>query len=548
MFPRRFLLPVVVAGSALIGLSALTHAAEPWRSALYPKDWKPGFADAGGRVLHDFSYAGYRSGGVPIPDVQGPVLDVTKAPFLADATGKEDATAAIQAALDQAGAKGGGVVFLPAGTYRIQPAADQKAALMLRHSGVVLRGAGADKTFLFNDTYQMREKSVISIRAEQPTDWHDEKGVAKSPIVGDLPNMATVIPVEDVSHFSVGDPVILRADHTQRFIDEHGMTGKWKPAGSWSPNRTLMFPRRVVAVDPATNKLTIDVPTRYPMKSADMARVCKVNGTELKEVGLEDFSIGMKEHPGEGWGEDDYKTAGTGAYDAYLSRAIGFGFAENCWIRRVNSYSPAGNVKGFHTLSNGIGIYRSRFVTIEDCDWRLPQSRGGGGNGYHYTLMGSDCLVRNCHAERGRHNYDIGTMPATGNAIVDCTSKDGAHASDFHMYLSPANLFDNTTCDGDFLEARANRPWGVPQHGLTTTQSVFWNTNGLRYSAERAVLVQSQQYGDGYVIGTRGPASKVDSNDFVEGVGESATLEPQSLYADQLARRLAAKKVPASGK
>lgn len=533
---------IAMAAAHFIGNPSLAPAAEPWRSALYPADWKPGFKDDQGRFLHDFSYAGYRAGEVPIPDVQGPVLDVTKEPFLADATGTQDATSAIQAALDQAGAQGGGVVFLPAGTYRIQPQADQKAALMLRHSGVVLRGAGTDKTFLFNDSYLMREKSVISIRAEEPSDWHNEKGVAKSPIVGDLPNMATRIPVEDASLFSVGDLVVLRADHTQRFIDEHGMTGKWKPGGAWSPNRTLMFCRRIVAVDPAANTLTIDVPTRYPMVAADLARVCKVNGTELKEVGLEDFSIGMKEHPGEGWGEMDYKTEGTGAYDANLSRAIGLGFAENCWVRRVNSYCPPGNGKGFHTLSNGITIYRSRFVTVEDCDWRLPQSKTGGGNGYHYTLMGSDGLVRNCHAERGRHNYDIGTLPATGNAIVDCTSKDGAHASDFHMYLSPANLFDNTTCDGDFLEARAYRPWGVPQHGLTTTQSVFWNTNGLRYSAERAVLVQSQQFGHGYVIGTRGPASKVESDDFVEGVGESETLVPQSLYADQLARRMAGKK------
>lgn len=533
---------------SFIGIPAVANAGEPWRSTLYPVDWKPGFTDSQGRFLHDFSYAGYRSGEAPLPDVAGPILDVTKAPFLADATGKVDSTAAIQAALDQAGSSGGGVVFLPAGTFRIQPPADRKAALQLRHSGVVLRGAGADKTFLFNDTYKMREKAVISIRADEPADWHDEKGVAKSPIVGDLPNMATVIPVEDASKFSVGDLVILRADHTQRFIDEHGMTGKWKPGGSWSPNRTLMFPRRIVAVDSSTNTLTIDVPTRYPMKAGDLARVCKLNGTELKEVGLEDFSIGMMEHPGEGWAELDYKTEGTGAYDAYLSRAIGFGFAEDCWIRRVKTFCPEGNVKGFHTLSNGINLYRSRSVTVEDCDFRLAQSRGGGGNGYHYMLMGSDCLIRKCHAERGRHNYDIGSMPATGNAIVDCTAKDGSLASDFHMYLSPANLFDNTTCDGDFLEARAYRPWGFPQHGLTTTQSVFWNTNGLRYSGERQVLVQSQQYGDGYVIGTRGPASKVESDDFVEGVGISETLEPQSLYADQLSRRLGSKKTAQGSK
>jgi hypothetical protein len=51
--------------------------------------------------------------------------------------------------------------------------------------------------------------------------------------------------------------------------------------------------------------------------------------------------------------------------------------------------------------------------------------------------------------------------------------------------------------------------------------------------------VYSHQFGDGYVIGTSGPAAKVDSSDFVEGEGRGADLVPRSLYFDQLARRRA---------
>lgn len=542
MFLRHFLAVVFLVPASLAGPFFSSRAAEPWRSALYPKDWTPGFSDSQGRFLHDFSYAGYHLGEAPIPDVRGPVLDVTRAPFNADAGGKSDATASIQAALDQAGNEGGGVVFLPAGTYRIQPPADQSAALKFRHSGVVLRGAGPDKTFLYNDTYLMREKTVISVRAETPADWHDEQGAVQTPITSSLPNRSAVVPVADASLFSPGDLVILRADHTQRFIDEHGMTGKWKPAGPSSINRTLIFCRRVLAVDKDAKTLTIDIPTRYPMDIGDLPRICRVKGTELKEVGIEDLSIGMMEHPGEGWDELDYQKEGTVGYDAHNSRAISLGFVENCWIRRVHSYSPQENTKGYHILSNSINLYRSRLVTVVDCDFRRAQYKGGGGNGYHYTLNGSDCLVRNCRGETGRHNFDIGTMAATGNAIVDCINKNASLASDFHMFLSPANLFDSTTCDGSFLEARAYRPWGGnPPHGLTTTQSVFWNTNGLSYPPKITFIVESHQYGDGYVIGTRGPAHDISSDDFVEGVGQGETLEPQSLYADQLARRLAAK-------
>jgi hypothetical protein len=41
-------------------------------------------------------------------------------PFHADRTGEDDATAPIQRALDAVGAAGGGVVFLPAGRYRVE--------------------------------------------------------------------------------------------------------------------------------------------------------------------------------------------------------------------------------------------------------------------------------------------------------------------------------------------------------------------------------------------------------------------------------------------
>ena len=90
-----------------------------WRSSLYPTDWKPGYADSKGRFLHDFSHAGYRGGGVPVPQMEENIVDISLPPFSADPTGTSDVTALIQQALDQVGAAGGGVVYLPAGTYKI---------------------------------------------------------------------------------------------------------------------------------------------------------------------------------------------------------------------------------------------------------------------------------------------------------------------------------------------------------------------------------------------------------------------------------------------
>ena len=541
--------PLAMAATAALLIPNALSGAE-WRSTLYPADWKPGFADAQGHTLQDFSYAGYHRGEADIPQRTGEVIDVTKAPYLADASGKTNATAAIQGALDAAAAKSdGAIVYLPAGAYRIAPPEGQKVALRVEGDNLVLRGAGADKTFLFNDSFQMREKIVLEVSAKSPAWWFSDKGVKAAAATRDLASGSTVLPIADSKIFAIGDQVIVRNDPTENFIAALGMTGKWTTENL--KNRGLVFCRRITAVDVANGTVTIDVPTRYELKQSDNARVLKLPGKQITEVGLEDFSIGMVQHPdGPGWGEEDYGKEGTAAYDVHQSHAIVFTSAENCWMRRVHSYAPEGNSPDVHFLSNGVKFERSRLCTFIDCDFRHTQYKGGGGNGYLYTLHGNDCLIRDSRAEDGRHNFDFGTMAATGNVIYHCTGKDGRLASDYHMYFSVSNLIDNHTCDGDFLEAKYRPYGGSVVHGVTTSESVYWNTNGLNYIKSPfefegklhdrpQLLIESAQFGHGYVIGTRGPANKVKTTDnFQEGIGQGDTLVPPSLYLDQLARRL----------
>ncbi|RME00028.1 MAG: hypothetical protein D6812_10445, partial [Deltaproteobacteria bacterium] len=77
--------------------------------------------------------------------------------------------------------------------------------------------------------------------------------------------------------------------------------------------------------------------------------------------------------------------------------------------------------------------------------------------------------------------------------------------------------------------------------GHTVTQSVYWNTSG-------GGEILSWQYGWGYVIGTTdmavvtllGPPRSAGTApaDYVEGENRGATLDPPSLFEDQLQRRL----------
>jgi len=289
---------LVLAMVMLITLSSLATA--QWRSSLYPEDWTPGYRDQEGRFLHDFSYAGYHMGEVNIPtDPCGAVIDVTQAPYRADHTGVLNATAAIQAAIDAAGAAGGGIVYLPPGTYRIKPPSGADHALSISRSGVVLRGAGPAETFLFNDETYMRYKSVIRVAPSGWTGWHAPVPNTVVKIARDVGYPTHVIPVVSTMtqdgrfpkpRFQKGDWVVLRAECTEDFIAEHGMSGLW--------NASLMgvtLYRRVTAVDTNDNTITVDIPTRYYLKTRDNARVYQVP-PHLEEVGVEGLSIGMREN------------------------------------------------------------------------------------------------------------------------------------------------------------------------------------------------------------------------------------------------------------
>lgn len=78
------------------------------------------------------------------PGTGGPIalysvaINVKKAPYLAKGDGRADDTAALQKAIDDCPA--GKAVFLPEGTYRTT------AELRIKGKGIVLRGAGPNKT------------------------------------------------------------------------------------------------------------------------------------------------------------------------------------------------------------------------------------------------------------------------------------------------------------------------------------------------------------------------------------------------------------------
>jgi len=169
--------------------------------------------------------------------------------------------------------------------------------------------------------------------------------------------------------------------------------------------------------------------------------------------------------------------------------------------------------------------------------------------------------VANCVAEFSRHGFVVSHSGSTGNVFLRCEdrttgraigsgnggySTGGGDGSDNHMHFSHSNLWDQCRAVNSFYEAIFRTSGG---HGLSTAHSVYWNISGLGTTfPDKLVATEQGRYG--YVIGTSGIAHQVLAKnpakhntgpaDHIEGEGLGGTLDPPSLYQDQLARRLGA--------
>jgi hypothetical protein len=546
---KYFVITILMAGSYV------AHS-QTWRSAYYPTTWtnpvtKNFYTDA---FLQDYSFAGYHRGEIAIPSPSSKIFDVTKAPYSADKTGIKDATTAIQNAINDAQTNNGGIVYLPAGTYSVNPGSSSYC-LHITSSNIVLKGDGKSKTFILNTSYSMNSKSIISVSGS--ANWTTIP-TSKALLTADIMNPVSVLPIDNPSLFKVGDLIVVRNEINDAWITEH-KEPDWLGYGSNFGG--LMYCRYITAIDLTKKTITIDVPVRYALKTRDNSCVYKISGM-ISEVGLQDFSIGNKQHPGTtGWAEDDYTTTGTSAYDCSFSYVIKYNKTINSWMKNISTYKPSTNTTGAHMLSNGILVSYCKNVTIDSCSMSYAQYGGGGGNGYAYRVNSNEVLISNSTASYIRHGFVFSNMCCSGNVFHKCKDiKTGFQCgntgamttsgwgSDHHMHFSQSNLIDECYSENSAYCAFYRPYGGAPLHDLTATHTTYWNISS---GGTKGFCVWTQQSRYGYAIGTSGTSSavytkenstgsavKTDPVDIVEGQGNGATLQPQSLYLDQLSKRL----------
>ena len=513
----------------------------PWRSALYPEDWQPDPA-ALGPSLDDYSYAGYALGArEPGAPTDAPHFAVADFGLALDGSGlpdpTSDSTAPIQAAIDAATAAGGGIVDFAPGAYRIDD------RLFVRGSGVVLRGAADGSSRLrFTRTDGMNFAAHLTVGAAPRLGSHlplTEEALARG-------NEVTIAPTDSLA---LGDSVVIGQTITNAYIADHDMTGTWIAFnGSWQPfawRRITALRESVDAAGAPALVVTLDVPLREPFLLRDLPSLRTVTG-QIRECGIEQLSLSNAAL----WEQ---------AWEGNQVHLVAFLGAEDCWVDGLRSFAPdsatqPANLPPSEVQSSGLMVEMSRAMTIRNSRFANAQHRGSGGNGYLFEVRQSnEILTQDCTAENGRHNFIQNWGFGTSGCVWHRVESRGSAqvlsstftipfpaASEFHHSLATANLIDSCIIDDGWqAHNRGDESTGA---GLSAWKNVFWNNRGTGF-------LSSRQWALGYVIGTapelsvrlavgeRAGASSAPE-DWAEGLGSGATLEPASLFLSQRQRRL----------
>jgi hypothetical protein len=458
----------------------------------------------GDRIL-DFSHAGYRGGGVPLPTV--PVAQMVGPP------GGADDAPAIQAAIDAVSARPlvegvRGAVLLRPGSYNVG------ATLTITASGVVLRGSGsaAGGTEL---KLTGAPHDLLSIRGSGS--WVTAADTAiTDPYV---PSGATSFTVADASGFKPGDQVLIRRPVTAAWITFMGMdqlVRNGEPQ-TWLTTTTRLPADRVVTAV-AGNRITVDVPLAdsYDAKYLNPpgSTVAKYTfAGRISEVGLESLRVSAP------------------VITAPISQPL-YGLLQanaviDGWVRDVvaleteNSLLLDQNVKRF-TIQD-LSILRS---TIADSSAGYP---------LEVQFNGSQILVlRGSMKGDNLYTYCTGARSTGPNVILHATAT-GAHTRlEPHARWSVGLLADNVIHD-DALNL-VNRGTAGSGHGWAIGWGVLWN------SAAANLNVQRPPGSMNWAIGSKGRQS---GDGTFESLG--TPVAPASLYLAQLCERLGPQAVAAIG-
>ena len=469
----------------------------------------------GDRIM-DFSYAGYKGGGVALPFVPGKISVYP----LGEET---DCTDYIQKAIDMVSAlpedENGfrGAVELEAGRFRCE------RPLYIKASGVVLRGSGSDKSGSVIVMAGGKHTAIIvSSEARQRIGNRIGDAVEgeKSIRITDkyIPAGSRSFTVEDASGLSAGDNVEIRKPVTEKwvkFMQMHDLTRNGKPQTWIKAGRLLITERIIEKIEGNQVTLTVPLVDNYDAKYTDGQTTLVVanDGQRIRQCGVENLRI-----------ESPAQAVNHTKALYYALRING----EDCWARDINAMETMESI--------GVG---GRRITLQQINVIRRTLHQGASKPAEFAPNGGQILVDRCSVEGDNIWYVALGAGQTGPIVfLNCHFKGNGHVEG-HQRWSTGMLMDNCTLPNGGIDFK-NRGSMGSGHGWGTAWSVAWNCTAASY------VNQLPPGTCNWVIGCSGestplrrpfnqtgptlPIAIFDSHD--------RQVTPQSLYLAQLEERL----------
>ena len=459
--------------------------------------------------LPDFSYAGYRRGEKNIPNApQG----ISVRQFGAKGDGRTNDTEAFQQALHTVKT---GTIEVPPGRYIVTD------FLEINRSGVILRGAGPDKTTLYFPTPLNKVKpnwgATTSGRRTSNYSWSGGfihiRGSFQSrtltDIIGSAKRGSNQIKVTDTSALRVGQEVeIYQHDTPDNSLAIHLYSGDSGPVDQLKGRAKTSLITRIAALN--GDMVTLERPLRCDLQAQWKPQIRSFEPT-VTESGIEKMSFEFPVTPYEGH------------FTELGFNPIALSNVAHCWIRniRIHHADSGPFVHGFFISIDGIVFESSRPLDNQQCTGHHGISLGGGDN-----------LVTQFDF-RTRFIHDITVSGFTsGNVVMEGRGID--LSLDHHRKGPYANLF--THLDAGL----GNRFWkcggGAALGKHCGMHGTFWCVQ-----SEKPLTYPRPGFGPESMnlIGLKTDQASITDphGKWFEAI-DPTTLAPQNLYQAQLNRRL----------
>ena len=458
--------------------------------------------DGNGNRLPDFSHAGYRGGGVPLPFVARERGSVLLAP------GKSgDDTPTIQAAIDAAGARTPdasgfrGVVELSSGTFSL------RGSLRLMQSGVVLRGQGASgpRATMLRAVGVARPVLIVG-----PDDPRTLNGPSHRIVDSYVPVGARTFELESTEGLRVDDEIIVQRPFSPKWLALIGMdriAPRRPDAGAvaWRAGSGLNFERRITAID--HNRITIDVPlTNALEREFTEATVTRFTFPQrTARVGIERLASRADFDP-----ESDL---GDGMF-------IEMNGVVSSWVREVQTDAYESGLVSLEETS--------KWVTVTDAVYNAAPNAPTWSRAF--VLGGQQNLIVRARSVGARHALGTLSRSPGPNVVLELTAVGRSPVLTPNRWtsgllLDNVHLLDPTgEPSGEITMRMRNGGRGGGWAGATC---VVWNSEAGRLSIDNPPTAQN------WVIGSAaGEAVGSASYD------TSHAPRPESLYRAQLAERV----------